>query len=74
MDTAGSRDIEASRLAPLAAQRGEDREGTCKRDCVPSVGDQNTEVGHTIPAEVHKVMRKRRTEKWLESCENSLRY
>ena len=74
MDTAGSRDIEASRLAPLAAQRGEGREGTRKRDCVPSVGDQSTEVGHTIPVEARKVMRKRKMEKWLESCENFLRY
>ena len=74
MGTADSRDIEASCLVPLAAQEGEGMEDTYKRDYIPSVDDQCTEVGRTVPAEVRKAMHKRRTEKWPESCENSLRY
>jgi len=73
MGTAGSRDIEASRLVPLAAQE-EDRADTYKRGYMTPVGDQYIEVDHMMLAEARKGMRKRRMEKWPESCENSLHY
>lgn len=73
MGTADSRDIEASPLGPLAAREGEDMADTCKGDYIPSVDGQCTEFDHTMLAEVRKVTHKRRTERWPESCENSLR-
>ena len=73
MGKADSRDIEASRLVPLAAQEGVDRVDTCKREYIPSVCGQCTGVGHTMLGEARRVSHKRRTEKRPESCENSLR-
>ena len=70
MGTADSRDTEASRLVPMAAQEEEDRVDTESRDCIPSVGDRCIGVGHKTPAGVRKVKHRRRTEKWSESCEN----
>ena len=47
--------------------------GTHRADYIPSVGAQCTEVDHTMPVEARITMHKRRMEKQLESCENSLR-
>lgn len=61
--TVDSRDIEASRSVPLAGQEGEGRVDTRKADYIPLVGDRCIEVGRTMPAGVHRVMRKRTMEK-----------
>jgi hypothetical protein len=71
---AGSRDIEASCFVPLAGQAEEHSVDTCMADYIPFGGDRCDEVGHMMLGEVHRVTRKRKKEKSLESCENFLRY